>query len=161
MSIWRRGPLDKNPYYRTAFRVARVPRDTLDRAMIVELVSQTRQLAEFSPEAVAIQGQPVSENELNQAEITLLDPKRRILEELLEHPVKLLGSDLHAPLNQDAKRLMAVEEASHLAPTNSQVFVSWILEECFPAGCSSSSTGCSFGGAELNLPPPWGGGGIR
>lgn len=60
MNIWRRGPIGKNPYQHTAFRVTRVPRGAADRALVIELVGQIRQLIEADPEAHSVNGQRVT-----------------------------------------------------------------------------------------------------
>src|SRR5262245_29141706 len=85
MNIWRRGPLTRNPYARTAFRVARAPRDTVRHRTIVQLIGRTRRIVTTNAQMHLVCGQPVSEAELNAAADILLKPQERILEELLEH----------------------------------------------------------------------------
>jgi hypothetical protein len=82
---WRRGPLTVNPYYRTAFAVTRVPREVVQRKTVVGVIGQTRKVVRTDPRAHELVGGPVTEPELNAAEQILLDPHRRVIEELLTH----------------------------------------------------------------------------
>jgi len=156
MNIWRRGPLSKNPYHHTAFRVVRVPREATDRALVVELVGQIRQLVEADPEAHQINGQKVSENDLNQAELTLLDPRRRLIEELLEHPAETPRNKRLEDLSQQLVAQLAGEEGQSLAWTNRQSLADWVAEFCRRYLAQVPPVDPTFGAAELDLVPPWG-----
>lgn len=90
MNIWRRGPLNKNPYYRTAFRITRVPREITSRATVVKMIGQIRKIIGGNPSAQTVQGVSVEKTDINAAEQVLLDPKQRILEELLGHAAEEL-----------------------------------------------------------------------
>jgi len=161
MNVWRRGPLSRNPYYHTAFRLARVPRETTDRTLIVELVSQTRQLAEAVPDAHSIRGKPVADSEINRAELVLLDPRQRILEELLEHPESLPAASPWEALGREALEMMEAGGSTPLKLTNPKPFARWI-SQCYGRSlCAPADAGLLFGAAELELPPPWGRPGTR
>ncbi len=84
-SIWRRGPVTRNPYHFNAFRIAGVPVDLTERSWVTELISQKRQFMAASPGSHVIEDTTVSESDVNQAELVLSDPRRRFLEELLTH----------------------------------------------------------------------------
>lgn len=93
MNLWRRGTLSRNPYARTAFRVARVPREVAKHRAVVLLIGQTKRIVSADPRAHALGGEPVTLAELNAAAQILLDPVQRIREELLEHSCESLALD--------------------------------------------------------------------
>ena len=68
MNVWRRGSLNKNPYARTAFRLARVPRETTRHRVMVQLIGRTKRIVSLDPKAHSIGGKPVTEAEINSAE---------------------------------------------------------------------------------------------
>lgn len=82
-AVWRRESVTRNPYHFNAFRVAGVPVDLTERSWVAELIGQRRHLMAASPGVHAINGVPVSESDVNQAELILGDPRRRLIEELL------------------------------------------------------------------------------
>ena len=84
-SLWRRGPITRNPYHFNAFRVTGVPVDLTERSWVTELISQKRQFMTAAPGSHVIEDAAVSESDVNQAELVLSDPRRRLLEELLTH----------------------------------------------------------------------------
>lgn len=152
-NLWLRGSL-VNPYYRTAFRVARVPREVVRHRTLVQLVSQTRQLVETDPKAHSIGGLPVTSSEVNTAQQTLMDPQARILEELLEHATEKLPLEAIRKLAQEVAQAMDAEGALSnpdikplelLAPTLIREFLTAV-----------PGTGPSFGAVELETPPPFG-----
>lgn len=155
-NIWRRGPLGRNPYHYTAFRVTRVPREAADRALVVELVGQIRQFVEADPDAHRINGQKVSENDLNQAELILLDPQRRLVEELLEHPAEVPGNDRIEDLIRQVVAHLGTQEGQTLAWTNRQALAAWLKEFCRRYLAQAPAADPTFGAAELDLVPPWG-----
>jgi len=56
---------------------------------VAELISQKRHYMSASPGVHAIRSVPVSESDVNQAELVLGDPRRRLIEEMLTHaPVR-------------------------------------------------------------------------
>jgi hypothetical protein len=155
MNPWRRGPLTVNPYYRTAFAVARVPREVVQRKTVVRLIGQARQVVRADPQAHVLAGGPVSEPELNAAEQVLLDPQRRVLEELLAHAaeappldrVRQLAQQAAAALAPDADR-PPVTNLAGLGPLTGWL-VRQFLDQAPPADPS-------FGALETELIPPFG-----
>jgi len=156
MNLWRRAPLDQNPYTRTKFRVARIPREVVRHRTLVNLVSQTKRIAERDPGAHAIRGVPVSTAEVLVAEQILLDPRQRILEELLEHAAERLPLERARELAAEAAELLAGDAPGPLPvtrPAALRVFVAEILRLFYE---NTPSPSPSFGALELELPPPFG-----
>lgn len=156
MNLWRQGPLNRNPYRATAFRLTRVPREVVDRSMVVELVGQTRQTSHADPSAHTVDGHPVSESDLNQAELVVLDPQRRLLEELLEHPLDGVGADRFSDLAREAARLMAGDPTAPLGWTGGKALAEWTTEFGCRFLAQAEPSDPTFGSAELDLVPPWG-----
>ncbi|MCD4786501.1 MAG: hypothetical protein K8T10_21960 [Candidatus Eremiobacteraeota bacterium] len=156
MNIWRRGILMRNPYIRTAFRVARVPREALRRTTIIQLISETRRIIQASPEAHTIMGEPVTGAENNQAEKILLDPRKRILEELLHHAGEAVPLEQVRKLAGRIVSEMTVEEAEELPVTNLRGLESWarkIVEKFLE---DNPGPDPSFGSLETGIIPPFG-----
>lgn len=154
MNIWRRGPLDKNPYRRTAFRVARVQREIVQHRRLVQLIGQTKLIAQ-DPRAHLIGGEAVSLAEINAAVQVLLDAKLRIAEELLEHATERPPMDALRKLAREASEAL-LYESKEMATSNYDGLQIWVqdlvqqyLETTLPASPS-------FGALELTLVPPFG-----
>ena len=107
MSIWQHGSVAENPYLRTPFRVAMLPREVVRRASLVQRIGQARSIATANPRANSIRGSAVSLAEVNDADEILLKPERRILAELLVHATET------PPLSR--VRALARKAASDLA----------------------------------------------
>lgn len=101
MNPWRRGPVTTNPYARTAFRVAGVSRDVVRHRSLVQRLAETRNVIHSDPAAHVIGCRPVTPEEINAAEEVLLDPKRRVTEELFHHAREELAV---APLRELIRR---------------------------------------------------------
>jgi GTP1/Obg family GTP-binding protein len=155
MSLWRRGPLDKNPYLRNAFRVARVPREVTRHRVLVQLIDETKRVAR-DPEAHRIAGQPVTETEINAAEQVLLDARQRIAEELLAHAAERPPLEELRKLARQATQSLTGEERGKLVVKDLRRLEGWItaLARRFLAALPGPDP--SFGAWELNLPPPFG-----
>jgi len=156
MSLWRRGPLDRNPYVRNAFRVARVPREVTRHRILVQLIEETKRVAR-DPEAHRITGQPVTDTEINAAEQMLLDARQRIAEELLAHAAERPPLDEVRKRAREAAKLLAGEEPGKLVLENVRALegaFTALVREFLAAGPGPDP---SFGALELNLPPPFGG----
>ena len=76
---------------------------------------QTRKLIRTSPDAHVIQGQPVTEAQLNAADTILLDAKQRVLEELLEHAEELLPLDQVRQIAAEVAMALAASESGAVA----------------------------------------------
>src|SRR5947209_4791003 len=154
MNIWRRGSLLENPYYRTAFRVARVPPEVAKHATLVKLIGQTRQLIGGDPQAHTIQGQPVTAADVNVAESILLDARQRIAAELLEHTTEHPPLDQVRQLAQEVGAALAPADAGPLPATNLTGLYGW--GDCLVRQLTAGTAGASFGALELGLVPPYG-----
>lgn len=156
MNVWSRGPVTHNPYTRTAFRVARVPREVVRRRTVVQLIGQTKQLVDSDPERHRIGGRAVTPAEINAAEQILLDPGRRVLEELLEHAAEELLLDRIKALDRAAAEAMRDDDQEPLPVTNLSGLASWgsdLVEQFLDAVPGADP---SLGALELRLVPPFG-----
>jgi tetratricopeptide (TPR) repeat protein len=153
---WRRGPLSQNPYLRTAFRAARVPREVVKRRSVVNLILQTRQLIESDPQAHTIRGRPVSIADVNAAESVLLDPMQRAREELLEHTTERLPLERLRNLAQQAVDALGPEHERPLAATSLECLLPWVVQLSRSVLEGSLGADPSFGALELALVPPHG-----
>ncbi len=156
MNVWRRGSLTENPYYRTAFRVGRVPRDVVRHRTVVQLLGQTRRIVAADPQAHTVHSEPVTDAMLNAAEQVLLDPKQRIVEELLEHAPEEPPLERVRQLAQQAAALLAADDDGPPVPGNLEVLRPWAgaLVEQFLEAVPGPDP--SFGALELDLVPPFG-----
>jgi len=156
MNPWRRGSLLVNPYYRNAFRVARVPREAVRHLTMVQLISQTKQLIAADPGAHSIAGKPVTESDVNEASQILLDAPQRIVEELLVHssetaPLEGLRARLRevaAVMTGEASTPLVPDWHTLLLPIAADVVEKFLRAEPCPDPC--------FGALELKLIPPFG-----
>lgn len=156
MNIWRRGPLIKNPYTRTAFRVARVPRDTVRHRTIVQLIGRTRRIVSTDAQMHLVCGQPVNEAELNTAADVLLKPRERIVEELLEHAAERRHFEQAQKLARRAAEAIATPGAGGGQADQAGRLRAWAesLVKRFLDGAQRPDP--SFGASETNLIPPFG-----
>ena len=156
MNIWRRGPLNRNPYYRHAFRLARVSPSTTRRKVIIALIGQTRKVVQIDPQAHCINREPVTLTEINSAEQILLDPRQRILEELLVHEdetlsiegVRALVTELDETLASSAHGTLRITRLDSLRPLADEILCQFLE--------NTSAGTLSFGALELRIPPPFG-----
>ncbi|MGB3975441.1 MAG: hypothetical protein WBM02_10395 [bacterium] len=156
MDIWNRGPLTENPYYRTAFRVARVPPEETRHRVMVSLINQTRKVVRENPCGHMIGMDPVTEPEINAAEKILVDPKQRILEEMLVHKTERLRLDQLKKLLKDIDEIVSNEcrQPSRLSNVDGLQF---ILNDLIKLYLSVSPVpDPSFGALEMDLIPPFG-----
>ncbi len=156
MNIWRRGSLSKNPYYRTAFCVARVSCETTRHRTIVQLIGQTRRIVNTNLQAHMIKAEPVSDAEINTAEQILLDPKQRIVEELLQHTTEKPPLARIHRLVKKVTESMTSENIEQLPVTNFGGLQTWARSLVHQFINGKSDTKSSFGAFELNVAPPFG-----
>ena len=154
MNIWRKGPIQQNPYYRTVFRISRVPREETRHQHLVKAIGKTRRIVQTAPERHPINGKTVSDAELNAAEKILLNPQERIAEELLHHAAETLPMERIKHLSDEVARAMDGE-----APLEIEDFSwlnNWVAHLCERFLCEHPLTGISFGPLELHVAPPFG-----
>lgn len=156
INLWRRGPLNRNPYRYTAFRLARVPREVTDRGMVVELVAQVRQVSEMDPESHRVDGRPVAASDVNQAELTLLDPQKRVLEELLEHGFPGKARERLATLAAEAAGRLAPSDSGPRTWARKEALGAWLAEAFAEELAKDPGISSRVGAAEVDLIPPWG-----
>jgi hypothetical protein len=153
MNPWRRAPIDKNPYVRNAFRVARVPREVVSRRALVTLIGRTQRIVQ-EPGAHTIRGEAVTVADINAAEKILLDAKQRIIEELLVHATEggpgLALRDFEKEIDAELQTAGADAAAACLHAVRARASD---LAQNFAATNPSSP---SFGALELDVPPPFG-----
>jgi hypothetical protein len=158
MSIWRRAPLTQNPYKRTAFRVARVACEITRRRNIVALIGQTRRLIATDPASHVIDGQPVLMTELGLAEQILLDPQKRIAEELLEHAAEKLPFERITELIAEADEMLAEPGSENPPLTNLEGLKPWVKQLVLQFVALSRESEFPLGALELDIVPPFGSG---
>jgi len=154
--IWLRGSLAANPYHRTAFRVARVPREIVRHRTVVQLIGQTRQLIQSNPGAHSIGGEPVRASDVNTAEQVLLDPAQRVIEELLEHATEKPPIERLRRLLREVVAAMAVPDGD-ASPAQAIPALAELKASCVTAFLQNvPRPDPSFGGLELATPPAFG-----
>ena len=156
MNIWRRESLSKNPYRRTAFLVTRVPREEVRHRAVVRTIGDTRRIVVADPLAHVIDDKSVTVEEINAAEQILLDPKLRILEELIEQPAETPPLEEVRRLALEANAALAAQSGEQLPITNLEDLRAWseVLVRDFLHSAPSADP--SFGALELTLIPPFG-----
>jgi hypothetical protein len=156
LNIWRRGSLLENPYTRNAFRITRVPREVVRHRTIVQLIGQTKRIVNTDPSAHTVKEKPVMIAQVNVAEQILLDPKQRILEELLTHATEMPPLERVRRLAADAAAVMAVSDTERLPVTNLGCLEPWALAMARQFLDSIPGPDPSFGALELDFVPPFG-----
>jgi hypothetical protein len=154
MNVWRRGLLVENPYVRTAFRVARVPREITRRQTLVQYIGQTRAMLGADPQSHVIRGTAVTQQELNRAEAILLSAEDRILEELLTHAAESLRLRRIRQLIQEATEVMAPDQESS-GPPDRRALARILRELIRLYLCQAQGAQAEFGALELELPAPF------
>lgn len=155
-SPWKRTAVTRNPYYRTAFRVGRVPREVVRYRTVSILISQTRQVIRTDPMAHTIQDKPVTEEELNDAEKILLKNETRILEELIEHPAERLPLDHLKSLELELRDSIQPAQALEDLEIRTEFLKGWLPELVDQALKDTGSPDGLLGALELELLPPFG-----
>jgi hypothetical protein len=155
MQLWRRGSLRRNPYYETAFRLARVPSEVTDPALVAEIISQTRQLMEADPAAHKVLGETVGASAVNQAELILLDPVKRSLEEIIEPAEPSGDPDTMSGLQREAAALLEPKPGP-VRLTNPALFARWFGQVWAEARLGESVSDGALGVSELEIIAPWG-----
>ena len=156
MNIWCRGSLTRNPYVRTAFRVARIPREIVRHQTLIQSIGTTKRIVSADPQAHVIGGEPVTHAEINVAEQILVNPSRRIVEELLEHATERPPLERVRKLAREAGGMMGAHEAGRLPVANLSGLRAWadVLVQQFLDDAPPPDP--SFGALELKIVPPFG-----
>ncbi len=163
-NIWRRPgcPVDENPYPRNAFQVARLPKRITTRKQVVQVITSTRRIIQTDPSRHIVADSPVTEADLNTAEAILLDPTRRILEELLEHTEEQPPlAHLHTLMQEVERSLepqgpLVIDPAS-LSQSNPRVILlNWTRQLLSQVLEKEGQPDPSFGALETALVPPFG-----
>lgn len=164
VNIWRREgrPVDENPYPSNAFQMARLPRRITVRKQVVQVITSTRRIIQTDPDRHQIEGRPVTLADLNTAEAILLDPERRILEELLEHVeekpplehLQALAQEVESSLNRQEPLVMDPEYLSR--PGSREILQRWARQLLRQALEAEIQPDPSFGALETALVPPFG-----
>ena len=155
MNVWLKGPVTRNPYVRTAFRVAMVPREVVRRPSLVKRIAVTRRIASSSPEMNSILGVPVTLEEINAAEAVLLNPEERILVELLVHETETRDLRAVRSLVAEVEAAGPLPEAETMAvrPAALRVWMEELLQQCLEEQPAADP---EFGGMEMDITPPFG-----
>jgi hypothetical protein len=87
---WSRGNCRINPYYVTAFRAAGIDRNVTAPAEVDQRIAERREAVKSAPGYYRLGDRALTLEDLTEAREILLDPARRIGEELLEHAPEAL-----------------------------------------------------------------------
>jgi hypothetical protein len=153
---WRRGPVTTNPYWQSAFRITRTAREITQQRTLVQRITETRSILRTNPAAHTVQGKSVTQEQLNAAEKTLLDPQTRILEELLHHRTE------RPPLDQIRRLLGELTPSPDDQTPRTDGFSCPLLVELLMNHLVSrfletvEAPHPSFGASELLISPPFG-----
>jgi hypothetical protein len=164
VNIWRRegSPIVENPYPWNAFQVARLPRWITARKQVVQVITSTRRIIQTDPERHQIEGSPVTAADLNTAEAILLDPARRILEELLEHAeeqpplahLQALAQEIESSLEPEGT--LEYDPTYLTQPRCRDILIGWTMQLMCQALEEDDLPDPSFGALETSLVPPFG-----
>jgi hypothetical protein len=123
---------------------------------VVQLIGQTRQLIHTDAQAYVINGEPVSDTQINAAEQVLLDPVRRVMEELLEHATERPPLERIRGLARDVAQMMQPLSEQDIGQSNWRA-LELLAPEIIREFLSKVPSGDpSFGAMELETPPPFG-----
>ena len=155
MNIWMRGPVTQNPYVRTAFRVAMLPREVVRRPSLVKRIAASRNLVAAAPGTNSIRGVPVTLEEMSAAETTLLKPEDRILEELLVHETESRDLRKVRALLAEVREAMSVPDDAPVSvrPDALRPFVRELEKQAFDQLPAVES---GLGSLETGITPPFG-----
>jgi hypothetical protein len=154
MNIWRKGSIHQNPYYRSAFRICRVPGEMTRHRTLVRTIGRTRKIVKTAPERHQINGEAVSDAELNAAEEILLDPQQRMAEELLYHATENPPLKRLKQLAAEAAGAMGGEEPLEI--TDFSWLNAWAAILCERFLVEQPLTEIAFGPLALRMAPPFG-----
>ncbi len=156
MIPWKRKRVTQNPYHRTAFRVARVPREIVRYKVVSMMISQTNQVVNTDASVHAINGAGVDPAELNWASSILLDPQARILEELIHHSAEKPETSHLKSLSEELRASWQTENQDGAQRVNLGALRQWLPELAVQALEKTGRADPLFGAGELNLVPPFG-----
>jgi hypothetical protein len=154
-NIWKRMSLEKNPYYTTAFAVARVPRETCRKRTVEKIIGQTRRIVNNEAQEILVGGKAVDEADLNWAFEILLNSETRMMEELIHHATE------RPPLEKIRKKLGEVDRMLEGEvdgeEQNPMPCVEGLGREALRAFVAEErAENTAFGAAELEETPPFG-----
>jgi hypothetical protein len=135
--------------------LARVPGDVTDPTLVAEIISQTRELMEADPSAHKVMGETVRASDVNQAELILLDPVKRSLEELIEPAAPSDNLDAISELQREASAMLE-PEPGEIRLTNPALFARWFGQVWAEARLDESISDGALGVSELEIVAPWG-----
>lgn len=155
-NAWRRGSLATNPYYRTAFRVAGVPREIADYATVAQLIGRTRRKVQRDASQHTIRGEEVSEADINNARLILTDPAQRAAEELLHHAEETPPLERVRRLARELAQAMSDAADQPLPVTNLGALAPWARSLALEYLAAAPAADPCLGAGELEIVPPFG-----
>jgi hypothetical protein len=147
--------LAESPYRRTAFRIARVPREVVRHRTVVQIIGQTSQVVAAGSGQHVVLGRIVTTEEVNWAQQILLDPRQRLREELVEHASERAPVEALRKLDRRAAELMA-PAATGGAPGALAFLRPHVSGLCDRCGTAAPPVDPSFGALELEPAAPFG-----
>jgi hypothetical protein len=93
-NIWKeKGPVTSNPYHQAAFKAVGMSRSVIAPDQVAQMIEQRRQALRAMPGVFQFDGRKLTQADITTARQILLDPNRRMLEELLEHQPEEFPTD--------------------------------------------------------------------
>jgi hypothetical protein len=133
-----------------------VLREDVQHSKIVKLIGRTKRIVNTMPQEHTIDGKQVTLTEVNTAEEILLDTKKRIMEELLEHAAEKPPLERVQKLAMEIADAMAIEKTGRLSITDLTALQAWAgdIVQNFLENVPGPDP--SFGALELGVIPPFG-----
>jgi DNA-binding transcriptional ArsR family regulator len=142
LNVWRRGPLTRNPYHETAFKTLGLPPEAT-RAEIDQRAGERQAAVAAVPDRYRLGERFLTAADVTQARAVLLDPTRRLIEELLEHTTEILPRE---ELERALARLPVPDWTAESPGPHSLAFL----------GCAAQDLALDFlRGLPLTEPPPF------
>ena len=157
MNVWMKKNIMENPYYRNAFRVTKVPRGLAKHKTVVKQIGRTKKLIDADPKAHVINGEEVTHAEVNAAEEVIMDPEKRMYEELLEHASEKLNMKELKKIIGEIDLLLEADDLDQQPITNPVFLNMWaqqLIIDYINNSRDESSVSC--GDLETRMIPPFG-----
>ncbi len=156
MNVWMKKAITDNPYYRTAFRLTKVSRELVQHKTVVKQISRTKTIIDVNPQAHVINGQEASHAEINAAEEIIMNPEKRMYEELLEHASEKLNMKAIKNLIEEINILLEPDALDELQISSLNFLKAWAQHLMLEYVENTQEETASFGYLEMKVIPPFG-----
>jgi hypothetical protein len=156
MNVWMQRAITSNPYDRNAFRVTKVPKELVKHRTVIGQITRTKKIIDADSQAHKINEKEVSHAEINAAEEIILDPEKRIYEELLEHSTEKLKMKDVKKLIGEINMLLESDAGEKPPVSNFNFLKIWAMHLVIEHASVFQDTSPSFGALEMKAIPPFG-----